>query len=131
MEHAGGCALHIERTSAGACAATPGDLMWVVGTITRKQAPRSRIYEQMADPKYVIAFGTCARAAASRQLHDRPGIEVIPVDVHPWLSAAPEAVLDGLMLLMEDPNGDRDPPVVRKEDPAPPCGCAGDTRERS
>jgi NADH:ubiquinone oxidoreductase subunit B-like Fe-S oxidoreductase/NADH:ubiquinone oxidoreductase subunit 3 (subunit A) len=37
------------------------DLLWVVGTISQRQAPvLRRIYEQMADPKYVLAFGTCA-----------------------------------------------------------------------
>ena len=37
------------------------DLLWVVGTISQRQAPvLRRIYEQMMDPKWVIAFGTCA-----------------------------------------------------------------------
>src|ERR1700727_3936930 len=37
------------------------DLLWVVGTISQRQAPAlRRIYEQMADPKWVLAFGTCA-----------------------------------------------------------------------
>src|SRR5690606_36630500 len=37
------------------------DLLWVVGTITQRQAPvLKRIYEQMAEPKWVLAFGTCA-----------------------------------------------------------------------
>ena len=37
------------------------DLLWVVGTITQRQAPAlKRIYEQMTDPKWVLAFGTCA-----------------------------------------------------------------------
>ncbi len=37
------------------------DLLWVVGTIMQRQAPiLRRIYEQMAEPKWVLAFGTCA-----------------------------------------------------------------------
>ena len=37
------------------------DLLWVVGTISQRQAPvLKRIYEQMTDPKWVLAFGTCA-----------------------------------------------------------------------
>src|SRR5690606_2465980 len=37
------------------------DLLWIVGTISQKQAPiLRRIYEQMCDPKWVIAFGVCA-----------------------------------------------------------------------
>jgi NADH-quinone oxidoreductase subunit B len=37
------------------------DLLWVVGTIVQRQAPiLRRIYEQMAEPKWVLAFGTCA-----------------------------------------------------------------------
>ena len=37
------------------------DLLWVVGTISQRQAPvLKRIYEQMAEPKWVLAFGTCA-----------------------------------------------------------------------
>ena len=48
------------------------DLFWVVGTISQRQAPAlRRIYEQMTDPKCVLAFGTCASLRRLlRQLHD-------------------------------------------------------------
>src|SRR5687768_11821275 len=37
------------------------DLLWIVGTISQRQAPAlKRIYEQMTEPKYTLAFGTCA-----------------------------------------------------------------------
>ncbi|MDI3288785.1 hypothetical protein QHF83_36085 [Polyangium sp. 15x6] len=41
------------------------DLLWVVGTISQRQAPAlRRIYEQMTEPKWVLAFGTCASSSA-------------------------------------------------------------------
>ena len=93
------------------------DLLWVVGTISQRQAPAlKRIYEQMCDPKYVIAFGTCASCGGFYDNYTTvPGIDkVIPVDVMvPGCPPRPEAVLDGLMLLMDKiSNGDRDPAVV-------------------
>ena len=93
------------------------DLLWVVGTISQRQAPAlKRIYEQMMEPKYVLAFGTCASCGGFYDNYTTvPGIDkVIPVDVFiPGCPPRPEAVLDGLMLLMEKiSNGDRDPAVV-------------------
>src|SRR5690606_22563241 len=82
------------------------DLMWVVGTISQRQAPAlKRIYEQMADPKWVIAFGTCASCGGFYDNYTTvPGIDkIIPVDVYiPGCPPRPEAVIDGLMLLMEN-----------------------------
>jgi NADH-quinone oxidoreductase subunit B len=101
------------------------DLLWVVGTITQRQAPiLKRIYEQMLDPKYVLAFGTCA---SSGGFYDNyacvAGIDkIIPCDVYvPGCPPRPEGVLDGLMLLQDKiQSGDRTTPGIVKprRDPA-------------
>ena len=93
------------------------DLLWVVGTISQRQGPVvKRIWEQMADPKWVIAFGTCAACGGFYDNYTTiPGVDkVIPVDIYiPGCPPRPEAVLDGLMLLQEKiQKGDREPVVV-------------------
>ena len=81
------------------------DLLWVVGTISQRQAPAlRRIYEQMMEPKWVLAFGTCASCGGFYDNYTTvPGIDkIIPVDIFvPGCPPRPEAVLDGLMLLQE------------------------------
>jgi len=100
------------------------DLLWVVGTITQKQAPiLRRIYEQMMEPKYVLGFGTCASCGG---FYDNyacvAGIDkIIPCDVYiPGCPPRPEGVLDGLMLLQDKiQRGDRSPGIVKpRRDPA-------------
>jgi NADH-quinone oxidoreductase subunit B len=94
------------------------DLLWVVGTISQRQAPvLKRIYEQMMEPKWVLAFCTCA---ASGGFYDNyttvPGIDkIIPTDVYiPGCPPRPEAVLDGLMLLQDKiARNERRPGVVK------------------
>ncbi len=106
------------------------DLLWVVGTISQRQAPAlKRIYEQMADPKWVLAFGTCALVRRLlRQLHDpRRHRQGHPCDVYmPGCPPRPEAVLDGLMLLQDKiARGDRTPAIVKpREDPRADDGAA-------
>ena len=81
------------------------DLLWVVGTITQRQGPAlRRIYEQMCEPKWVIAFGVCASTGGFYDNYSTvPGIDkIVPVDVYiPGCPPRPEQVLDGLMLLMD------------------------------
>jgi NADH-quinone oxidoreductase subunit B len=93
------------------------DVLWVVGTISQRQGPvLKRIYEQMAEPKWVIAFGTCASCGGFYDNYATiPGVDkVIPTDVYiPGCPPRPEAVIDGLMLLMKKiESGDREPRVV-------------------
>jgi NADH-quinone oxidoreductase subunit B len=100
------------------------DLLWVVGTITQRQAPiLKRIYEQMADPKWVLAFGTCASCGGFYDNYSTvAGIDkIIPCDVYvPGCPPRPEAVLDGLLLLQDKiQKGDKRPAVVKPRlDPA-------------
>lgn len=94
------------------------DLLWVVGTISQRQAPvLKRVYEQMMDPKYVMAFGTCASSGGFYDNYTTvPGIDkIIPVDVYiPGCPPRPEAVLDGLMLLQDKiARGERRAGVVK------------------
>lgn len=99
------------------------DLLWVVGTISQRQAPAlKRIYEQMMEPKYVLAFGTCASSGGFYDNYATlPGIDkIIPCDVYvPGCPPRPEAVIDGLLLLQDKiARGDRSPAIVKpREDP--------------
>ena len=81
------------------------DLLIIVGTISEKMGPvLARIHEQMAEPKWVIAFGVCACSGGFYQNYNTmPGADqVVPVDVYiPGCPPRPEQVLDGLMMLQD------------------------------
>lgn len=80
------------------------DFIMVAGTITDKMAPvLKRLYDQMADPKYVIACGACTITGGpfKNSYHVVKGIDkILPVDVFiPGCPPRPEAMIYGLMQL--------------------------------
>ena len=80
------------------------DLIMVLGTITYRMAPvLRRLYDQMADPKYVIAVGGCTISGGpfTRSYHVVKGIDsILPVDVYiPGGPPRPEAFFYGMMQL--------------------------------
>jgi NADH-quinone oxidoreductase subunit B len=81
------------------------DLLMVVGTINHKIAPiLKRVYDQMCEPKWVIAFGVCASSGGFYQNYAVvQGIDnIIPVDVYiAGCPPRPEAVLDAIVKLQE------------------------------
>jgi NADH-quinone oxidoreductase subunit B len=97
----------MDRYGAGVFRASPrqSDLMIVAGTVCRRMAPVIRkIYDQMPEPKYVIAMGSCATSGniynsyAVVQGVDR----FVPVDIYvPGCPPTPEALFDGILKLQQ------------------------------
>ncbi len=105
----GGPRVDLERFGCGAFRASPrqADLMIVAGTVTHKMASRlRRLYEQMPEPKYVLAMGACTVGGGpyfKHGYHVVKGVDlVVPVDVYvPGCPPRPEALLEGILRLQD------------------------------
>ena len=105
MMAVGGPRYDIDRFGAGAFRATPrqADLMIVAGRVSQKMAPVLRqIYDQMPDPKWVLAMGVCASSGGMFNNYAIvQGVDhIVPVDIYlPGCPPRPEMLMDAILKL--------------------------------
>jgi NADH-quinone oxidoreductase subunit B len=116
MMAAGASRFDLARFGAEVFRASPrqADLMIVAGRVSVKMAPVLRqVYDQMPEPKWVIAMGACASCAGVFNNYAIvPGVDrIVPVDVYvPGCPPRPEMLIEGIMLLQKKIlSGSKDP----------------------
>ncbi|CBE68674.1 MAG: NADH-quinone oxidoreductase subunit B [Candidatus Methylomirabilis oxygeniifera] len=128
MMAAGASRFDLDRLGAGVFRPSPrqSDVMIVAGTVTEKMAPRIKtLYEQMPDPKWVIAMGACAISGGPfyyDAYHVVKGVDLlVPVDVYvPGCPPTPEALIFGILTLQDQiMRGERAKPGGRPSLPEP------------
>ncbi|MBI2882723.1 MAG: NADH-quinone oxidoreductase subunit B [Candidatus Methylomirabilis oxyfera] len=128
MMAAGASRFDLDRLGAGVFRPSPrqSDVMIVAGTVTEKMAPRIKtLYEQMPDPKWVIAMGACAISGGPfyyDAYHVVKGVDLlVPVDVYvPGCPPTPEALIFGILTLQDQiMRGERAKPGGRPTLPTP------------
>ena len=115
MMAVGASKFDLDRFGAGAFRPTPrqADLMIVAGTVTHMMAPRlRRLWEQMPDPKFVMAMGACTIGGGPYCKHGYSVIKgidkFVPVDIYvAGCPPRPEALIDALLKLQEKIRTDR------------------------
>jgi NADH-quinone oxidoreductase subunit B len=117
------CKFDLDRFGAGVFRASPrqSDLMIVSGTVTKKMAPRLKLlYDQMPDPKWVLAMGSCAIGGGPYFIHGYhvvKGVDlIVPVDVYvPGCPPRPETLIAGILELQKKIE---ETPTLRRPDAA-------------
>lgn len=99
------------------------DLMIVAGTVNKKMAQAVKtLYDQMPEPKWVIAMGNCAISGGPFVFPGQYAVvegvdKLFPVDVYiPGCPPRPEALIEGILKLEEKLTGKRRFPVAKKAD---------------